>query len=172
MDTVARFASAGYGLLFVAAVLAKLDGWPSWSSAVEGWLPRRPAFARALRWVVPQLEGLAAVLAFTVPRVGLLVSALVLVLLAVGIGVLRPSHRGEECNCFGAVAASRIGAPLAARNLVLAAVAFAGFFGSDHVRRLSGLELVAMFAGLLLVIVSAESLKFYLSAMRRLRSVG
>jgi hypothetical protein len=126
MDASSRLValiSAAYGLLFAFAVLAKADGWRAWSRAMGTFVPGRPRIAAAAVIVVPLVEALVAALAFALPKLGLLAAGAVLAAFALVVAVLQSRHRGEECNCFGALATSRIDPMLIVRNALAAAVA-------------------------------------------------
>ena len=61
------------------------------------------------------------------PKAGLLMSAVLLTTLGVGVLVLSSNAEGKDCGCYGALAPSRINRSLAARNLLLAGLAWSAF---------------------------------------------
>jgi hypothetical protein len=128
MDASGRLVAliaAVYGLLFGVAVFGKVDGWRSWSRALNGFLPGRPRVAALTLVAVPFTEAVVVVLTLGFPKLGLLAAAGVLAVFAVVVAALRSRHQDEECNCFGAIATSRISATLVARNAIASAFAIA-----------------------------------------------
>jgi hypothetical protein len=108
------------------------------------------------------------VLAFALPKVGLLAAGALLAAFAAAVAVLQRRHAGAECNCFGAVAPTRIGRSLVARNVVLSAVALgtAGVGWSVEVARLSASEYVAVALLGSLLFVAAQFRTFLVSTQR------
>jgi Methylamine utilisation protein MauE len=169
---LAGLVAAAYALLFAAALLGKVDGWPSWSEAVSGFVPRRARIATVVRFGVPPAEGAVAAVSLLQPKVGLLASGALLGIFAAVVVGLRSSHEGEECNCFGAVASSRISLGLAARNAVLAGIALGVALATRdvHVSRISTTEmLVVVLLGSLLLVFS-EFRRFSQTQQRRARA--
>jgi len=158
MDASTRLVAliaAVYGLLFAVAVIGKADNWRSWSRAMRGFLPGRPAIAAVAVVAVPVVEAVVAGTTFFFPKLGLVAAGAVLVLFAAVVAVLQTRHRGEECNCFGALATSRISPALVGRNAIAAAVALAVGVASWRleVPRLAATHfLVLILVGSLLVI--------------------
>lgn len=129
MVDFARVAADGCGLMFVLAALGKFDGWSEWASFARAF-PGPQIGRETLRITLPVVEAVVAALAFGDPRLGLPVAAGVLAALAVGVLVFGRFLRGQECNCFGVAAPSRIGPSLAIRNVAFAVVATAGAYAA------------------------------------------
>jgi Methylamine utilisation protein MauE len=133
MRVVADVAAGACALLFMAAVLGKLDSWPDWSRLTKDF-PGPTAFGNAVRVVVPAVEASIVVASFAVPTVGLAAGAVVLTCFAVAVWVLGRQLAGRECNCFGAIAPATISPRLAVRNAGLAIALLASWVVSYHER--------------------------------------
>jgi hypothetical protein len=122
-----------FGILFIGAGPAKLEGLRGWASLVR----RFPLslFLRQAIWLgVPLAEIGIGVLAFTRPALGLVASSLLLLAFTAALMRYLQLVQGAECNCFGSVRVSKIDAGLIGRNVVLgmlAAVAAGGSWLSD-----------------------------------------
>lgn len=127
MTLVGEAAAAVYALLFLAAVLGKLDSWEQWSELSDG-LPGPPAVGRGARYGVPAAESVVVALCVLWPLGGLAASALVLTGFAASVELLARQIPGRECNCFGAIAPATISPRLALRNVVLAVAAAAAWY--------------------------------------------
>lgn len=156
MTLVTTASSLVFFLIFVVAASGKVDGWQTWTSAAGSLFARWPvAVRRALIPGVPALELTVAVSIALSPRLGLAMASVTLAVFAVAVAFLLPSHRGQSCNCFGAVASSRLNARLAIQDATLAAIAAASAVACAPNFTVSlpaiGLTLLA---GLLLVVVA------------------
>lgn len=126
LTTIAQFAAVAFSLLFVGAGLAKLDAPRSWAELVRR-LPVRKGSATAMRRTLPAVEiGIGASLLVS-PGVGSALATLALLAFSAAILVWRRELIGANCACFGAVATTRIGRRLLARNLLLAVLVGALF---------------------------------------------
>ena len=140
------------------AVLTKLDEWPRWQRAIDAFVPARPA-AWLLKLGIPAAEASVVVCLLVRPRIGLIAASALLAVLALGVLVLRRSHAGARCNCFGAALEASIGVRLALRNALLAAVA--GLAAVATPLRLTPLEILLAATGAALVLFGAEAYRFY-----------
>lgn len=129
MSVLADAAAGSCALVFLAAVVGKLDRWSQWSRLTDEF-PWQPVFGRAARFVVPAIEGAVVVLSLAVSIVGLASAALVLAGFALAAIFLSRRLAGRECNCFGAIAPATINRRLAARNVMLALAATAGWYAA------------------------------------------
>ena len=139
-------------LLFAASFVGKVDAWHSWTAT--SWLPPG-LLGRTIRLLLPALEGLTVMSLVAWPVVGLFMSSALLASLGVGVLLLTPSQKGEDCGCFGFMIQSRIGPALGARNLGLAAASvLAGAISLDKkVPRIHAPEaLILLVVGLLLAL--------------------
>lgn len=114
-----------FGLFFLAALLAKLDGWHQWRS-VAAELASNGRFARVGSLAVPAAEAAVVITLFARPQLGLALASAILLALGLGVLGLRGRHEGARCGCFGDRSRSTIGLGLALRNLALSAVALTG----------------------------------------------
>jgi hypothetical protein len=118
--------------MFGVSALGKIDGWNLWSGSVYR-LFGRAMLARTVKIGLPLAEVIGAVALIVRPASGLQIAAVLLGALGLGVLVLRSSHTGADCGCFGSFgAAGRIDVPLAARNLVLALLAAGFAYVSSH----------------------------------------
>jgi hypothetical protein len=118
-----QIAAGAFAVFFAIVAAAKLDSWRSWSSAVSGWLPAAlPVGLVAV--TLPSAEALSAAGLVVSPKAGLLMSAVLLTTLGVGVLALSSNAEGKDCGCYGTLAPSRINRSLAARNLLLAGLAW------------------------------------------------
>jgi hypothetical protein len=117
--------SAAFGLFFLAALLAKLDGWHQWRAAVAELASSGP-LTRAGSFGIPAAEAIVVTSLFAWPQFGLALASATLLALGVGVLALRRRHEGAKCGCFGDRSRSTIGWGLALRNLALSAVALLG----------------------------------------------
>lgn len=162
MTSVADVAAGANLLVFLAAVLGKLDRWGQWRSLSDE-IPGPIVVRRAVRLGVPAAEGIVVVLTVISPASGLGVGAVVLLCFSLAVSLLARRLAGQECNCFGAIAPGRIGQRLAARNLLFALIAAAGCLLARHAA-VHGLSLSKI-----LVIVLCGVLALMLDQFRRLR---
>ncbi len=114
-----------FALLFLASSLGKFDSWTSWTAAVDAWRLRSVP-VNIIRIGVPSVELSTAAMLILSPMAGLALASAVLLVFTLGVLLLIPRHRGEDCGCFGAHAKSSIGMPLALRNVFLGSTAIAG----------------------------------------------
>ena len=119
MLTAWRIVSVAFALFFLGSALGKLDGWASWRESSRRWMPGAVP-TKILQVGLPAAEGALAIVLVSAPATGLWAAAVFLTILAVGAAALIPSHRGNECGCFGTLTDGRIGWGLVARNVVLA----------------------------------------------------
>lgn len=138
MYVATEVAAGACALLFLAAAVGKLDRWTQWSALAET-IPGPNFVGHIARLGVPMIEVVVVVLSFMVPIAGLAGGAIVLVFFAVGVGLLARRLPGRDCNCFGVIAPAAIGHRLVARNVGLAILAAAGWYGAreDNLRALS-----------------------------------
>jgi hypothetical protein len=120
----AQVLAGGYATFLLVVALAKLDGWQAWSVSLLGWLPAGLP-VRAVRSAIPALEASVALLLLLAPAAGLLAAAALLGGFGIGILILGRRAEGKDCGCFGTLLPGRIDHGLAARNLLLAALAAA-----------------------------------------------
>lgn len=156
MKTSADLASGCCAVLFLVAALGKFDSWTAWSTLTTD-LPGPPVLQRAVRWTVPLAELAVSGISFVKPPAGLAAAAALLALFAAGVWFLAGRLPGHECNCFGAIAPSRLSSGLAFRNAVLAAAAASGSYLTQEARlqRLSGSSaLVALVTAVIAVMVT------------------
>jgi hypothetical protein len=152
MRLAPQLVSCAFGLFFLAALGAKLDGWRQWSLDVAAWTPN-PAYRAIARTGIPCLEAGATVLLFTSPMLGLPVAAAALLGFSVGVLLLRRTREGVKCGCFGTRSRSTIGLGLALRNMGLCALAGAGAIAA---RRYDAGPLPA--SGVLLAVVAGAGI--------------
>ena len=127
MTVVGSVAAGACALLFLAAVLGKLDSWKQWSELAKE-IPGPPVLGGLAQVLVPILEFAIVLLSFAWPVIGLAAGAIALTGFAVAVWFLAHRMSGRDCNCFGAIAPAAISPQLAARNVVLAAGAAAGWY--------------------------------------------
>jgi len=121
--SIPRLTSGLLAAMFGVSALGKLDGWNLWSSSVYQWIGRA-RLAVIVKVGLPLAEIIGAGALMVRPTFGLQIAAALLAALGLGVLVIRKSHAGADCGCFGSFgAAGRIGLPLAARNLALALLA-------------------------------------------------
>jgi hypothetical protein len=167
-ESVVTAVALVFFLIMLAAALAKLDGLGTWRVTVDGFFPNRHRFAAAVFVVVPAAEAMTAVMLLLSPVAGLVVGSVLLAVLGAGVLVLRSNHRGQRCNCFGAVMPSDIGTGLAVRDLALAgmsAVAAAAGHGGRARPSLPAV-LLAILLGIVGVVVAEHG------KIRRIEKVG
>jgi hypothetical protein len=156
-------AAGAYALLFVAAVLGKLDSWDQWARLTRE-VPGPRALGVCVRFGVPAVESATVVLSLVRPTAGLAVGAIVLACLALGVWLLTRRLTGRECNCFGTIAPATISPRLAVRNAVLACAAAAGWYvsGRSHAHALSLEEVLAtlLFGAIALMLVKFRRLRW------------
>ena len=158
-------AAGACALLFLAAVLGKLDSWEQWSRLTRE-IPGPAVTGRAVRVIVPAVECVVVVLCFAWPAAGLASGTAVLAVFALAVWLLARRLSGRECGCFGAIAPATIGPGLAVRNAALAIVAAAGWYLAQQ-ENLPGLSL-----GQVLVTVLAGAIALMLFQYRRLRQAA
>jgi hypothetical protein len=115
-----------YGLVFVVAGLSKIEAWDAWRGTVRS-MPVGRSVAGATTGVsaaVVASEFAVGVLSMVRPAPGLFAAGVLFAVLATGAGVLVPTHRGEECTCFGSLMKTEISPLLVVRNAALAVAAF------------------------------------------------
>jgi len=115
-----------FAVVFLTAATAKVDSWPVWATAVEGW-GLGPAWSRVVRMAIPPAEMACVVAIIASPRAGLTVSASLLIVFGLGAAAItrREPARGIPCGCFGAGTPEQLGYRLAGRNAALALIAAA-----------------------------------------------
>jgi hypothetical protein len=118
--------AGAFAVFFAVVAAAKLDSWGSWSAAVSGWLPAGVPVGLVVV-TLPSAEALCAAGLVVSPKAGLLMSAVLLTILGVGVLALGSNAAGKDCGCYGTLAPSRINRSLAARNLLLAGLAWSAF---------------------------------------------
>jgi hypothetical protein len=118
--------AGAFAVFFAIVAAAKLDSWRSWSAAVSGWLPAALPVGLVVV-ALPAAEALSAAGLVVSPKAGLLMAAVLLTTLGVGVLALSSRAEGKDCGCYGALAPSRINRSLAARNLLLAGLAWGAF---------------------------------------------
>jgi hypothetical protein len=118
-------------LLFLAAVLGKLDSWAQWSRLIEQ-IPGPPLVGRFARFAVPASEVAIVALSLASPVAGLAAASLILACFAIAVSALARRLGGQECNCFGAIAPATISPRLAGRNAGLAVLAAGGWYAAHH----------------------------------------
>lgn len=165
MKLIAEVAAGACALLFLAAVLGKLDGWGQWSRLSQE-IPGPGAVGRVTRVGVPMVESAIVVLSLASPIAGLAAGTVVLVGFASAVGVLGRRLAGQECNCFGAIAPATISWQLAARNIVLAILAAGGWYAA----RRENLQALSFSAVLVTVLFGAIALMVF--QFRRLRQAA
>jgi hypothetical protein len=155
--------AAAYGFLFAFAGLGKVDGWRSWTQAINGFLPTHTRIAAVARVTIPLAEAGVAALCIAFPRLGLVAASSVLAAFGVIVAFLQAHHRGAECNCFGAVASSRISKALVLRDLSASGIALAAVLlaWSIRVPHLASAELgvLVLLGSLLLVALEFRTLR-------------
>jgi hypothetical protein len=147
MRVVGDIAAGACALLFLGAVLGKLDSWSQWER-LTGDFPGPVGAGRVVRVLLPVIEGSIVLLSLAFPRIGLAIGIAVLLCLAGGAWHLTKKLQGRECNCFGVIAPTRITPRLALRNAALAVLLAGGWYTAQH-DKLQTLSLSAVLATLL-----------------------
>jgi hypothetical protein len=157
----AAISAGACALLFVAAVLGKLDSWAQWSRLTDE-IPGPLPLGRAVRVVVPVIESGIVVLSFAHPSIGLATAAFFLLSLAGAVWLLSRILAGRECNCFGVMAPSTITPRLAQRNIALALLAAVGWYLAHNEKRqplsVSAVVATLLCGGIALVLLQSRKL--------------
>jgi hypothetical protein len=149
MTEALQGAAASFGFIFVAAGVAKFDNWRDWNDTLRNLLPRRVAARGLVARALPTSEIAVGALALVRPPIGSFACGALLLGLGSSAAYFSFSHRGEACNCFGAVMPSQIGPRLAIRNIALGATALgvAWYAARRDVPGLGVLEVAAAILG-------------------------
>ncbi len=165
MSALADVAASACALLFLAAVLGKLDRWGEWSR-LTAEIPGPALLSRSVRVTVPAVESAIVGLSVGWPIAGLAAAAVFLPGFALAVFLLARELPNRECNCFGAIAPAKIGPRLAERNIALASVAAVGWYIAQH----QNLQALSLSTVLMTLLFGAIALMLF--QYRRLRNAA
>lgn len=88
-----QLGAGGYALLFLTALLGKLDAWRSWKAAVSNFFAGR--LSRLVLFGIPCFEAVVVGLLVAAPVLGLWLSAIMLIAFGAAVFALNARHSGD-----------------------------------------------------------------------------